>query len=133
MEETRKLQLMDLITKSGQDSGVEMMEVSLSESFVDKAQRCSAMLRELGMHVAIEDSALKAELYRRSPQGGFEPFEEGWPSCCNVLVFPDGAIELEMEALGGEISLVCDLGKIRDLQASFGSEPEPRISTPRMR
>ena len=132
MEEIRKFQLMDLSTKTGQDTGIEMMEVSLSESFVDKAARCSKMLRELGMHVAIEDSALRAELYHRAPQGGFELSEEGWPSCCNVLVFPDGAIELEMEAVGSEASIVCELGKIRDLQASFGMDQAPQFSKPRM-
>lgn len=133
MEEVRKFQLMDLSTKNGRDSGVEMIEISMSESFVDRAARCSKMLRELGMHVAIEDSALKAELYRRTAQGGFEQFDEGWPSCCDILVFPDGAIELEMEAVDRDISLVCEIGKIKDLQASFDMEPEPLFSTPRMR
>lgn len=119
MEEVRKLQLMGLSTKSGRDSGIEMMEISLPESFVDKAQRCSEMLRELGMHVAVEDSAFKTTLYRKSEQGGFEQLEEGWPSCCDVLVFPDGSVELEMESVGEEVSLVCSLGKIRDLQQHF--------------
>jgi hypothetical protein len=133
MEEVRKLQLMDLGTKSGQDSGVEMMEISLPDSFLDKAQRCSVMLRELGMHVAIEDSALRADLYRRASNGGFEQFEEDWPSCCDVLIFPDGAIEIEMEARSGMTTLVCSLGKVRDLQMGCDQESDPRISTPRMR
>ena len=133
MEDVRTIQLMELTTKSGQPTGVEMMEISLPDSFLDKAQRCSTMLRELGMHVAIEDSALKAVLYRKSPQGGFEQFEEDWPSCCSALVFPDGVIELEMEARSGDLSLVCTLGKIRELQIGFDQELESRISTPKMR
>jgi hypothetical protein len=36
-----------------------------------------------------------------------------------VLVFPDGSLELEMDAVGEEVSLVCGLGKINDLQQHF--------------
>lgn len=117
--QTQTLQLMNLTTKAGREASVAMMEITIPEAFVDRAQRCSEMLRDLGMHVAIEDAAFKAALYRKSEQGGFEPCEEGWPSCCAALVFPDGTIELEMESVSDEVSLVCSLGPIRDLQQHF--------------
>lgn len=129
---SQTLQLMNLATKSGREPNVAMIEITIPDVFVDKAQRCSEMLRDLGMHVAIEDSALKTSLYRRSEQGGFEPCDDGWPSCCNVLVFPDGSIELEMNSVGEDSSLVCDLGKIRDLQQHFQGPDTGCSKTPRM-
>ena len=133
MEEVRKFQVQELTTKSGQLLDIEMMEVSLSDRFLDTAECCSVMLRELGMHVAIKDGALNVELYRRSASGSLEQLEEDWPSKCDVLIFPDGAIELEMEAQSGMMTLVGSLGKIRELQMSYDQEPPSHNSMPRMR
>lgn len=129
---SQTLQLMNLTTKTGREPEVAMMEVTIHEEFVDRAQRCSEMLRELGMHVAIEASAMKTSLYRKAEQGGFEQCEEGWPSCCDVLVFPDGSIELELESVGEEASLLCSLGTIRDIQQRFDDLDEEPARAPRM-
>lgn len=123
--------------EEGREMGVKGVRVEIPESFFATASALAEALRVAGADCATYRSGFAAMPLVAGPEGTLVPTSDFGDSDdpdpgCEVLVMPDGGVDISMWSFDDNMEFSCYLGTVEELRDKFEAYNKG-LSTPKMR